>query len=239
MVPPYYLLVLTLAVTVSARTAATNQNTVDEPRSSDDTILGDLKVAYDTYKDCSGGEITNCLKVKLAKALNRISQSEEVSLLSGVTIVKDKDAKIENEIEEAIPRGLDESSLDNLIMDKIFGFLQTHTVQVKFPAASELRSEEGRSRRKKLAPLLAIPLLIGGMMVPLAFGALALLAGKALIVSKLALVLAGIIGLKKLLSPSGGHQEQHEVVVSAGHGGSGWSRSMEKAQDLAYNAYTQ
>ncbi|KAI5645728.1 hypothetical protein NE865_02395 [Phthorimaea operculella] len=182
--------------------------------------------------------MTNCLKVKLAKALNRISQSDEVSLLSGVTIVKDKDAKIENEIEEAIPRGLDESSLDNLILDKIVGFMQSHTIQVKFPTASERSMEEGRSRRKKLAPLLAIPLLIGGMMVPLAFGALALLAGKALIVSKLALVLAGIIGLKKLLSPSGGGHEAHEVVVSAGHGGSGWSRSMEKAQDLAYNAYT-
>lgn len=98
--------------------------------------------------------------------------------------------------------------------------------QVKFPTedGSELSEDQGRSRRKKLAPLLAIPLLIGGMMVPLAFGALALLAGKALIVSKLALVLAGIIGLKKLLSPSGGGHEAHEVVVSAGHGGSGWSR---------------
>lgn len=97
--------------------------------------------------------------------------------------------------------------------------------QVKFPAedANEIQGEEGRSRRKKLAPLLAIPLLIGGMMVPLAFGALALLAGKALIVSKLALVLAGIIGLKKLLS-SNGNGEAHEVVVSAGHAGPGWSR---------------
>lgn len=127
---PHYLLILTLAVTAYARTAATNQNTLDEARSSEDTILGDLKVAYETYKDCSGSEITNCLKVKLAKTLNRISQSEEVSVLSGVTITKDKDAKIENEVEEAIPRGLDESSLDNLILDKIVGFMQTHTVQV-------------------------------------------------------------------------------------------------------------
>lgn len=99
--------------------------------------------------------------------------------------------------------------------------------QVKFPVSSDLENEteEGRSRRKKIAPLLAIPILIMGMLVPLAFGALALLAGKALIVSKLALVLAGIIGLKKLLSSNhGSGHESHEVVVSAGHGGSGWSR---------------
>lgn len=79
-----------------------------------------------------------------------------------------------------------------------------------------------------------IPLLLGGTMIPMAYGALALLAGKALIVSKLALVLASIIGIKKLVSSSGGHHESsHEVVVSGGHGGSGWGRDF----DLAYNQY--
>ncbi|KAJ0170874.1 hypothetical protein K1T71_013646 [Dendrolimus kikuchii] len=235
---PHYLLVLTLAVAASARTATTSQNKVDEGRSTEEAILGDLKLAYDTYKDCSGNDISHCLKQKLAKAINKVSKSEELSVLSGVTITKDKDAMInEVEVEEANPRSLDESSLDNLILDKIIRFMQSHTIQIKFPTSSDI--EEGRGRRKKLAPLLAIPVLLGGILVPLAFGALALLAGKALIVSKLALVLAGIIGLKKLLSPSGAGHEAHEVVVSAGHSGSGWSRSMEKAQDLAYNAHAQ
>lgn len=93
--------------------------------------------------------------------------------------------------------------------------------------------------------LLLIPLLLGGTLVPIALGALALLAGKALIISKLALVLAGIIGLKKLLGggQGGGHESGHEVVVGGhgggGGGGSGWGRSYEKeqAQKLAYNAY--
>jgi hypothetical protein len=131
MMVPHYLLILTLAVAASARTASTNKNTLDEARSSEDSVLGDLKVAYETYRDCSGGDISSCLKRKLAKAITRFSQNEEVSVLSGVTITKDKDAKINDvEVEEAIPRGLDESSLDNLIMDKIVGFMQTHTVQV-------------------------------------------------------------------------------------------------------------
>ncbi|CAH2059506.1 unnamed protein product, partial [Iphiclides podalirius] len=222
---PHYLLVLTLAAAVSGRTASTNQNKLDEGRSSEDTVLGDLKAVYETYKDCSEGEVGNCLKLKLAKALTKISKSDEIVLLNGVTISKDKNAVENVEVEEAMPRSLDENSLDSLILDKIVGFMQTHTIQIKFPTGSDLQGafEEGRGRRKKLAPLLAIPLLIGGMMVPLAFGALALLAGKALIVSKLALVLAGIIGLKKLLSSNGGG-EAHEVVVSAGHAGSGWSR---------------
>lgn len=78
-----------------------------------------------------------------------------------------------------------------------------------------------------------IPLLLGGTFIPIAYGALALLAGKALIVSKLALVLASIIGIKKLLSHGGHHESAHEVVVSGGHGGSSWGRDI----NLAYNGY--
>lgn len=81
-----------------------------------------------------------------------------------------------------------------------------------------------------------IPLLLGGTFIPMAYGALALLAGKALIVSKLALVLASIIGIKKLVSGSNGHHESsHEVVV--GHGHSGWGRNSEIPHNLAYSEY--
>lgn len=123
----HHLILLTLAVAVTARTA----NRAEEPRSSEDSFLGDLKTAYDTYKDCTGAELSNCLKRKLAKALSKVANTEELSIPGGVTITKDKDAKVnEVEVEEAVPRGLDESSLDNIIMDKIFRFMQTHTVQV-------------------------------------------------------------------------------------------------------------
>lgn len=106
-----------------------------------------------------------------------------------------------------------------------------------------LNGEEGRGKKKKMGGFLLLPLVLGGTLIPLALGALALLAGKALIVSKLALVLAGIIGLKKLLSGGhgGGHDSGHEVVVAGGGhgGGSGWGRSYEKdqAQKMAYSAY--
>lgn len=112
--------------------------------------------------------------------------------------------------------------------------------QVKLPSADELQrslTEEGRGKRKKMAPFIIMAMMIGGTLIPLAFGALALLAGKALIVSKLALVLAAIIGLKKLVSGGGGHESSHEVVVSAGHGGSGWGRNYQDAQNKAYSAY--
>lgn len=121
---PHYFLILTLAITVSARTASHKTE-----KSSEDTF-GELKLAYETYKECSGDDIAHCLKQKLAKTLTRLARSDELNVLNGVTIKKDKDAKVEI-VEEAVPRGLDESSLDNLIMDKIIGFMQSHTFQVR------------------------------------------------------------------------------------------------------------
>lgn len=90
----------------------------------------------------------------------------------------------------------------------------------------------GGGKDKKNGHYIMIPLLLASTMVPLAFGALALLAGKALIVSKLALALASIIGIKKLISSGHHHESAHEVVVSGGHsGGGGWGRSLK---DLPY-----
>ncbi|KYM78015.1 hypothetical protein ALC53_11482 [Atta colombica] len=84
-------------------------------------------------------------------------------------------------------------------------------------------------------------------LVPIAMGVLFLLAGKALIISKIALVLSLIIGLKKLLSQKQGHDHGGWQ-----QGGGGWDRSLkgvvdapvssmteadrEYAQTLAYNA---
>lgn len=117
---------------------------------------------------------------------------------------------------------------------------------------------------KNMGPLLAAGMMKAGMVGMLAFKALALLVGKALLVSKLAFLLAAVIGLKKLFS-----QDRHvtyEVVahphhthshvgghVSEGHHGgdsysSGWGRSIDiapdssalpgkDAHDLAYKAH--
>lgn len=78
-------------------------------------------------------------------------------------------------------------------------------------------------------------------MVPIAIAGLYILAGKALIVSKIALLLAGIIGLKKIVAAkqSSGHQQGWS---SGGGGGSGWERSIDSQMEnhnLAYRAHPQ
>lgn len=85
-------------------------------------------------------------------------------------------------------------------------------------------------------------------MVPMAIAGLYMLAGKALIVSKIALLLSGIMVLKKLLAQKqsgGGSSSGWSSGGSSGgwsngggSSGGGWDkRSLEPAQDLAYQAY--
>lgn len=79
-------------------------------------------------------------------------------------------------------------------------------------------------------------------MVPIAIAGLYILAGKALIISKIALLLAGIIGLKKLVASK---QSSAPAAWSSGGGASsGWERSidaqtMENNHNLAYRAHKQ
>lgn len=89
-----------------------------------------------------------------------------------------------------------------------------------------------------LLPLLMLLKMKAIALIPLAIGGLALLAFKALIVGKLALVLAVIIGIQKLLANKGHHQS-YEVVshphYTEEHGHHGYGRSLEgAAQDMAY-----
>jgi hypothetical protein len=105
----------------------------------------------------------------------------------------------------------------------------------------------GRGKMKnQMGSLIAAAAMKFALLGGLAFKGLVLLVGKALLVSKIALLLAGILWLKKLFS----HQKHvtYEVVAHPHHshssvdhhGGdsysSGWGRSSD-AQELAYSGY--
>lgn len=99
--------------------------------------------------------------------------------------------------------------------------------------------------------------MMGGMMmgvaakmmalVPVAIAGLFLLAGKALITAKIALLIAGIIAIKKLVAAKsgggggggGGHGGGWQSGGGGwnGGGGGGWDRRSLQAQNIAYKAY--
>lgn len=120
---------------------------------------------------------------------------------------------------------------------------------------------------KILLPLLLMMKLKAAALLPLILGAIALIAGKALLIGKIALLLASIIALKKLLShqktvtyeivshphhsSSHEHHGGHDSFSSGGGGdigggyggggggggGHGGWGRSADAQDIAYSAY--
>lgn len=150
-------------------------------------------------------------------------------------------------------------------MDSLTNFVESHSLEVKFPKETSQQFaraiEEGRGKLKKVAgPLL---LAFGAKLialVPLFLGGLIFLAFKALIVSKIAFLLAAVLGLQKFGGGGGGLNLLSKVTGGAGAGvgtggwasgaqSGGWSsgsglssqypyaRNYDNAQDLAYNAY--
>ncbi|KAJ9577075.1 hypothetical protein L9F63_006355, partial [Diploptera punctata] len=126
--------------------------TTDEGRSSDYAPFStDLKFLYRVYSDCSQKELSSCLKTKLVTAIDRAARSNaDIKVAEGVSFVKDPSATDityedkplnEAELEESLPRDLEdkEDQLDELIFDKILGFLKSHTLQFKMTSVEEFQ----------------------------------------------------------------------------------------------------
>lgn len=177
-----------------------------------------------------------------------IGQKDSFALTEGVTVVRAPDAGVAAAEPEGAPRAAAaDESMDAMILRRVQRFLQSHTIKVDLKGADIVNAitstgrafedvqdtifgggEEGsavvgESRKKKKAAKILGPLLLAlglkaAALLPLILGAIALIAGKALLIGKIALVLSAVIGLKKLLS-----QEKHvtyEVVAHPHHSSS-------------------
>lgn len=103
-------------------------------------------------------------------------------------------------------------------------------------------SARGKKKKivKSLLPILLLLKLKAAALIPIALGALALIAFKALIIGKIALIISLIIGLQKLLAYK---SQSYEVVAhpvdyghDVHHDHHGWARA-SAGSDLAYKAY--
>lgn len=125
----------------------------------------------------------------------------------------------------------DDTALTMLVADKLWTFVKSRALRWKMSDFSDLMVSagdrgkinlgvsvdakrafiEGRGKMKNSGPLIAAVILKGALLGLLAFKALFLLSGKALLVSKLSLLLASLIGVKKLLSGKPKHVT-YEIV---------------------------
>lgn len=248
--------------------------------------VADNELMDSIYSDCLKKDSMSCVKYKLFNFVDKmIGARDNFAITEGVNVVKVPESE-----QEGAPRAINgDESVESLILSRVQNFLQSHTIKVELKGSDVVNAvsstgraledvsenifgdeETGEARGKKkkaakiLGPLIAMIALKAAALLPLLLGAIALIAGKALLIGKIALVLSAVIGLKKLLS-----QEKHvtyEVVAHPHHtsshstshdsgsysaggfsgsdagasygsssSGHGWGRSYD-AQDLAYKS---
>ncbi|VEN34753.1 unnamed protein product [Callosobruchus maculatus] len=212
--------------------------------------------------------------------MEKLTIADGVVLARAADATKDGLPITEEQLENTLPRSSDakDDALNGLLMDKVSNFIGSRTVEVALP---KITAEDfvgtGQNRTISLSDLLGgggggqgggggggggkMKNMMGGMMmavaakmaalVPIAIAGLFLLAGKALITAKIALLISGIIAIKKLFASKnqggGGHGGGWQSSGHGGGGGGGWQssgggwdkRSLEdaSAQNLAYKAY--
>lgn len=224
-------LVCLLIVAISALPAEETRGHSRNAVSSDNELMDSI------YSDCLRKDSVSCVKYKLFSFVDKMMGARDTfALTEGVTVVK-----VPGTEQEGAPRSINaDDSIESLIMSRVQSFLQSHTIKVELKGADVVSAVsstgraledvsesvfgddeqgEGRGKKKKAAkiigPLIAMIALKAAALLPLLLGAIALIAGKALLIGKIALVLSAVIGLKKLLS-----QEKHvtyEVVAHPHH----------------------
>ncbi|XP_076759458.1 uncharacterized protein LOC143428461 [Xylocopa sonorina] len=237
---------------------------------------------------CTQNDLGSCVKLKVVNYINKLLKKPSIELTDDIEIRKNSQASEEVIMFEAGRSKDDEIEVLDLVANKVYAFVKSRSIKwrilpeddvvvsasedengslnlgLSIERADNVPVQDGRGKKNNnMGPLIAAAVLKLGLIGGLAFKALALLVGKALLLSKIALLLAGIIGLKKLFS-----QQKHvtyEVVahphhsashtfssdhVLHGHGdsySSGWARSYGQgpipgqadAHELAYSAHAK
>ncbi|XP_034251927.1 uncharacterized protein LOC117651730 [Thrips palmi] len=202
----------------------------------------EMRVVGKVWEDCAArDDTTTCLKGKALTFMDRAARKDSLALPGGLALVRtagDAGAATapvtDADLEASLPRelGQRDAKLDQMLLDRVLGFVQTHAL--RFNLAEQ--GEERGIKKKDLLPYLLLGKLVASSMVAMAFTGLALLAGKALMVSKIALLLSGIVALKKLFG-GGGHSSGQVEVVN--HGRSMDVDDDEEPQAMAYRGQIQ
>ncbi|CAH1111147.1 unnamed protein product [Psylliodes chrysocephalus] len=253
-----------------------------------------VQLALKIYDDCSKMDgLSVCLKKKAVTFIDRLGRMDKLALSDGIVVHKTADAPkdgpavTEDQLDQTLPRSSDakDEALTEMLMDKIGNFVGSRSIEVALPKISVAELiEEGRKGDfnfgggggggkgkkkggKKGGMMGGMMMLMGAKMaalIPIFIGGLFLLAKKALITAKIALLISGIIAIKKLFGSKkgggggGGHGGDSGWQSggggggwqsggggggggwqSGGGGGGGWDkRSYNEVQSLAYNAYS-
>ncbi|KAG6438709.1 hypothetical protein O3G_MSEX000164 [Manduca sexta] len=215
------------------------------------------------HKECSSLLSSKCLKIHMLSFIEHLSSRDELPLIPGLSIVKENQTaslspeEMAAELSRQFP-GKPEEKLNRFLLYHIDCLTHRRRRKLwKWPKGDKEsvgRKAGGGGGGGGLGggkggggALLAAALMMKGTLAAAALGALALLAGKALMTALMSLLLSALVGLKGhgghksttyeiITKPevSHHHSHSHEEHHEHEHGHHGGYR---RAYDLGYNSY--
>ncbi|XP_063629954.1 uncharacterized protein LOC134801343 [Cydia splendana] len=203
-------------------------NTISEPPKNISERAGRF-----LHKDCNSSLSAKCLKIHVLSFIEDLSSRDELPLLPGLSIVKENrtiNSSTPEELAAELSRqfpGKPEEKLNRFLLHRLQDYLDGHSL--KYRLLDPKTSEEAMSMSKGDPAsvgrksggggglggggkggggLLAAAMMMKGALAAAALGALALLAGKALMAALMSLLLSALVGLK---GHGGGGKTTYEI----------------------------
>lgn len=184
----------------------------------------ELALVRCVYDDCRDkNDFISCLKQKALHALSRALDQDSIKIVDGLVLEKQNQSDTDSVIGSLTDaRQLGSMApLDRALLVKADKLMRTHALKIDMDLELDGNASVGRDHKKKkhkdgghMKYVVAALLTAMGIAGPLGLKALAAIAGKALIISKVALTIAGMIALKKLFSHD--HSEESSFQVHTG-----------------------
>lgn len=204
--------------------------------------LNGIKILSKIFEDCAKKEdVYKCFKMHVLKIADRLTKLKNINLMDGVEFVENgKQFREGRKISDYInAEAMEDNKINEIIWEKVQDFLDGHRLQLSL--SEEDAEDDGkavgrrggrRRRRRYLWPLL-YAFAIKMLFMAVSYKAIAAMAGTALIVGKIALVLSAILGLKKLIK--GNEQKTTFEIVKQPYYSSGHSYSSSFDEDPHYH----
>ncbi|XP_075149975.1 osiris 21 [Haematobia irritans] len=211
----------------------TNARASSTTTSSSSWLGPEFQIIRRVYDDCHvTNDFMSCLKQKALNGLGRAIDQDSIKIFDGVILEKQNETEKQSILGVlADARALNNlAPLDRALLSKVDKLVRTHALKVDMSVAryggedggggggGGGHGKEGKHKKDKggghVKYVVAALLTAMGIAGPIGLKALAAIAGKALVISKVALTIASIIALKKLFSHD--HHEETSFQVHAG-----------------------
>ncbi|XP_060529421.1 serine, glycine and glutamine-rich protein-like [Cylas formicarius] len=187
---------------------------------------GEFKRSFS--KNCDTSYTVTCFKLDIVSWVDKLNENDDYAVLPGVSIVRENStdgsntADIVADLARDFPNDPD-ARLDVFLMKKVTGFMNSHSIKLKL-----WNNNEGIGARKGgggggfgggggkggggggMGAVLAMGAMMKGALMSMALAGLAAIAGKALMLAMMSLVLSLLAGLK---GGGGGGKTTYEVVA--------------------------